>query len=193
MPTSRTAIANKGLILVGGATITSLTEDSDNARYCNQLLDPVIDEVSCMHDWLCNEHRKVVAANADYDYTDFDYAKQYKYALPANPYCLLVRKFNTGLMDYDLQGRWIFSDEPTCELVYTKRIKDMNEFTSLFIEAIYTQLAVKLTFPLKQSKTLRDELIEYLELVVLPRAKGREASQAFVSQANRKNWRDAGR
>lgn len=190
---SRTAIANKGLILVGGTVITSLTEDSDNARYCNELLDPVIDEVSCMHDWLCNEHRKVVAANADYDYTDFDYAKQYKYLLPANPYCLLVRKFNTGLMDYDLQGRWIFSDEPTCELVYTKRITDTNEFTPLFIEAIYTQLAVKLTFPLKQSKSLREELIHYLEMVVLPRAKGREASQAYVDQSKRRNWRDAGR
>ena len=190
---SKTDMANDGLILVGGAVITSLTEDSDNARYCNQLLDPVIDEVLCMHDWLCAEHRKTVAANADYDYTDFNYAKQYKYLLPVNPYCLLVRKFNTGLMPYDIQGRWVFSDEPSCELVYTKRITDTNEFTSLLVEAIYTQLAVKLTFPLKQSKSLRDELIEYIELVVLPRAKGRESSQAYVDQSKRKNWRDAGR
>jgi hypothetical protein len=190
---SRTDIANDALILVGGGVITSLTEDSDEARYCAKLLDPVIDEVSCMHDWLCNEHRKVVAADADYDYTDFDYAKQYKYALPANPYCLLVRKFNTGLMPYDIQGRWIFSDEAVCELVYTKRITDTNEFTPLFVEAIYTQLAVKLTFPLKQSKSLREELIQYLEMVILPRAKGREASQNYIDQSKRRNWRDAGR
>lgn len=190
---SRTAIANKALILNGAMIITSLTEDSDNARYCAELLDSVIDEVLCMHDWLCAEHRKTVAANADYDYTDFDYAKQYKYLLPTNPYCLLIRKFNTGLMDYEPQGRWIFSDEPSCELVYTKRITDVNEFTPLLIEAIYTHLAVKLTFPLKQSKTLRDEFVQYLEVVVLPRAKTREASQAYVDQSERRNWKNAGR
>lgn len=190
---SRTDISNKGLVLVGGTVITSLTEDSDNARYCAELLDPTIDEVLCMHDWLCAEHRRTVAANADYDYTDFDYAMQYKYLLPANPYCLLVRQFNTGLMPYKIQGRWLFSDEPACELVYTKRITDMNEFTPLLVEAIYTQLAVKLTFPLKQSKTLRDELIQYNEVVVIPRAKAREASQAYVDQSKRRSWRDAGR
>jgi len=190
---SRTQICNRGLVLVGGTVITSLTEDSDNARFCAELFDPTIDEVSCMQNWLCAEHRKVVAANADYEYTDFDYALQYKYPLPANPYCLLVRKFNTGLMPYELQGRWIFSDEPTCELVYTKRITDVNEFTPLLAEAISTQLAVKLTFPLKQSKSLREELMVYLEQVVLPRAKGAEASQAYVDQSKRRNWRDAGR
>jgi hypothetical protein len=186
-------MCNKALVLVGGNSITSLTEDSDNARYCAELLDSVIDEVLCMHDWLCAEHRKVVASNADYDADDYSYAKEYKYLLPANPYCLLVRKFNNGDTAYEIQGRWLYSDDDTCELVYTKRITDVNEFTPLLIEAIYTQLAVKLTFPLKQSKSLRDELIQYLEMVVLPRAKGREASQAYVDLTKRRNWRDAGR
>jgi len=193
MPNSRTDISNKALILVGGKTITSLNEDSDNARYCNQYLDSVIDEVLCMHDWTCAEHRKVVAANADYDPDDFSYAKAYKYLLPANPYCLLVRKFNTGETAYEIQGRWLYSDDDTCELVYTKRITDVNEFFPLLVEAIYTQLAVKLTFPLKQSKALRDELILYLEEVVLPRAERRDSSQIYVDQSKRRRWLTAGR
>jgi hypothetical protein len=186
-------MANDGLVLVGGKVITSLTEDSDNARYCAQLLDPTIDEVLCMHDWLCAEHRKVVAANADYDADDYSYAMTYKYLLPVNPYCLLVRKFNDGKTKYEIQGRWLYSDADGCELVYTKRITDTNEFSPLLVEAIYTQLAVKLTFPLKQSKSLREELIQYLEMVVLPRAQGRESSQAYVDQTKRRSWRDAGR
>jgi hypothetical protein len=193
MSNSRTDICNKGLVLVGGRTITSLIEDSENARYCNQLLDSVIDEVLCMFDWPCAEHRKVIAYNADYDPDDFSYAKSYKYLLPANPYCLLVRKFNDGQTAYEIQGRWLYADVETCELVYTKRITDVNEFSPLLVEAIYTQLGVKLTFPLKQSKTLRDELIQYLEVVVLPRAKGRDASQLYVDQTKRRRWLTAGR
>lgn len=193
MSNSRTGMCNKGLVLVGGTAITSLTEDSDNARYCAELLDAVIDEVLCMHEFPCAEHRKVVAANADYDYTDFDYAKEYKYLLPANPYCLQLRTFNDGKTAYEIQGRWLYSDADTCELVFTKRITDVNEFSPLLVESIYTLLAVKLTFPLKQSKTLRAELIEYFELVVLPRAKASAASQAYVDQSQRRRWLTAGR
>lgn len=193
MSNSRTGMCNKGLVLVGGAAITSLTEDSDNARYCAELLDSVIDEALCMFDWPCAEHRKVVAANADYDPDDYSYAKTYKYLLPTNPYCLLVRTFNDGKSPYDIQGRWLYSDADACELVFTKRITDVNEFSPLLIETIYTQLAVKLTFPLKQSKTLRTELIEYMEMVVLPRAKGRDASQLYVDRSKRRRWLTAGR
>jgi hypothetical protein len=193
MSISRTDICNKALVLVGGKSITSLTENSDNARYCAELIDSVIDETLCMHNWFCAEHRRIVATNADYEPDDYDYAKNYKYLLPANPYCLLVRRFNNGKTPYEIQGRWLYSDASSCELVYTKRITDTNEFTPLLVEAIYTQLAVKLTFPLKQSKTLRAELIEYLEMVILPRAKGREASQAYVDQSKRRRWLTAGR
>ncbi len=123
---------------------------------------------------------------------DFDYMPEYKYALPSNPYCLKIRKYNDGDTEYDKQGRFLYSDADGCELVYTKRVTDTNEFDPLLADAISTHLAIKLSFPLMQAKEVRDELIEYLEKVVLLRAKQGAASEKYVPKG-KFNVRRAGR
>ena len=77
-------------------------------------------------------------------------------------------------------------------MVYTKRIGDVNEFDPLLVEAIATQIAIRLTFPLQQTNRLRTELIEYLERVVLPRAKIADASEGYVDEKGEHSWRKAG-
>jgi hypothetical protein len=145
-----------------------------------------------MYDWGCAKHTKVITSDADFDADDFDYLYEYKYQLPSNPYCLKIRKFNDGETEYDKQGRFIYSDADTCELVYTKRITDTNEFDPLLAAAIEVQLAIKLSFPLQATNRLRIELIEYLEKVVLPNAKGKDAEERYRPPGKHR-VRDAGR
>lgn len=190
-------ICNDGLLLVGEETVTSVfppDEGSKEARLCNQFYNRTVDEVLRMHDWNCAKHTKIIAVDATFDEDEFDYSYEYRYQLPSNPWCLKVRTFNDGKTKYDIQGRFLYSDVDSCELVYTKRITDVTEFDSLLIEAISVKLAVKLTFPLKQSKTLRAELIEYLVKDVLLRAKGADADEKYdADAAGEHSWRNAGR
>lgn len=192
MSRSITDICNIGVGMVGGKRIASLTEDSENARLCSTFYEPTVDEVLCMHKWSCAKHTKTVSSDADFDADDFDYSYAYRYELPSNPYCLMVRKFNDGETEYDIQGRYLYTDASTCELEYTKRVTDTNEFTPLLAEAISTDLGIKLSFPLQMENRLRIELIEYLEKVVLPRAKARDGAEKYVAPAKH-NVRDAGR
>lgn len=185
-------ICNVSLGMLGARPITSLTEDSENARQCNTFYNFAVDETLRMHHWLCAKHTKVVTSDAGYDADDFDYTLTYRYALPSNPYCLKIRKFNDGETEYDIQGRFLYSDASTCELIYTKRITDTNEFDTLLTEAISVHLAIKLSFPLQAENRLRIELIEYLEKVVLPRAKAQDADEKYVAKGKH-NVRDAGR
>lgn len=185
-------ICNVGLGMVGGTRITLLSEDSENARLCNTFYDGSVDEVLVMHDWGCAKHTKVITADSDYDSGDFDYAMGYKYAFPSNPYCLKIRKYNDGETEYDLQGRFLYSDSDVCELVYTKRITDTNEFDSLLADAVSVHLAIKLSFPLMSAKDVRDELIEYLHKVVLLQAKQADAAGKYVAKG-KYNVREAGR
>jgi len=178
--------------MVGATRINSLTEDSENARLCNTFYSPTVDEVLCMHKWGCAKHTKVITSDADFDEDDFDYSYDYRYALPSNPYCLQIRKFNDGETEYDKQGRYIYSDADSCELVYTKRITDTNEFDPLLAEAISVHLAIKLTFPLQQTNRLRIELIEYLEKVVLQRAKAQDADEVYIPKG-KQTWQEAQR
>ena len=191
MSRSKTEICNVALGMVGATRIASLTENSENARLCNTFYDPAVDEVLCMAEWGCAKHTKVITSDADYDYTDYTYKLAYKYALPANPYCLKVRVVNDDLYEWKKEGRYVYTGQSTCEMVYTKRITDVNEFDPLLVEAISTQIAIRMTFPLQQTNQLRLELIEYLEKVVLPRAKGASASEGYVKKGEH-SWRSAG-
>lgn len=192
MARSKIDICNVGLGMVGGKRIDSLTEDSENARLCNTFYDAVVDEVLRMYPWGCAKHTKVITSDADYDADDYDYGYAYRYPLPSNPYCLKIRQYNDGETEYDKQGRFLYSDEDGCELIYTKRITDTNEFDPLLADAISTHLAIKLSFPLMQDKTVRDELIEYLYKVVLITAKQGDASEKYVPKG-KFNVRRAGR
>lgn len=192
MARSITEICNVALGMNGASRIASLTEDTPNARLCNTFYSPSVDEVLCMAKWGCAKHTKVVTSDSDYDYTDYDYKLAYRYFYPSNPYCLKVREVNNNLYEWRREGRAIYTDQSTCELVYTKRITDVNEFDSLLCDAISAHIAIKLTFPLQQQNPLRLELIEYLEKFVLPRAKKSNAEEAYVDEKGSHSWRSAG-
>ena len=46
-------ICNSALNLLGASTITTLTEDSKNARLCNQRYEPIRDRTFRSHAWNC--------------------------------------------------------------------------------------------------------------------------------------------
>ncbi|GAJ20365.1 unnamed protein product, partial [marine sediment metagenome] len=142
--------------------------------------------------WPCAKHTKAITSDADYDPDDFSFTYEYRYPLPSNPYCLKIRKVNDGTTEYAKEGRYIYTNDSTCELVYTKRITDTNEFDPLLADAISLHLAIKLSFPLMQDKSVRDELIEYLYKIVLLQAKQQAAGEKFVEKG-KYNVRQAGR
>lgn len=193
MSRSITDICNVGLGMVGAKRIDIITEDSENARLCNTFYEPSVDEVLVMYNWNRTKHTKTVASDADYDTDTFDYGFAYRFPFPANPYCLKVRSVNDNKYDWQPEGRFVYTDQSTCEMVYTKRIVNTNEFNPLLVEAISTQLAIRLSFPLQSNNRLRLELIEYLERVVLSRAKIADAGEGFVKdEKGAHSWRKAG-
>lgn len=190
---SETDMCNVGLGMVGAKRISVITEESQNGRLCITFFRPSVEEVLCMHDWNRAKHTKVVTSDADYDGDDYTYNYNYRYAFPSNPYCLKVRSVNDNLYDWKPEGRFVYTDQDTCEMVFTKLITDTNEFNPLLAEAISTQLAIRLSFPLKQTNRLRLELIEYLEKVVLQRAKAVDAGEGFIEgEKGAHSWRKAG-
>jgi hypothetical protein len=190
---SITDICNVSLGMNGARRIADIAEDSENARLCNTFYRPSVEEVLCMYHWSRAKHTKVVTSDATYETDTFDYGYAYRFPFPANPYCLEVRSVNGNLYDWQPEGRFVYTDQETCEMVYTKLITDTNEFNPLLAEAISVQLAIRLSFPLKQTNRLRLELIEYLETVVLDRAKTVDAREGFIKDEKGKHsWRKAG-
>ena len=86
-------ICNSALNLLGASTISALTEDTKNARLCNQRYEPIRNRVFRSHNWNCLIKRVQLAADSTGPVVEYTYG----YTLPSD--CLRVMAINTGSTD----------------------------------------------------------------------------------------------
>ena len=148
-------MCNSALNLLGASTISALTDDSKNARLCNQRYEPVRNRVFRSHAWNCLHKRVQLAQNSTAPVIEYTYA----YALPSD--CLRVLKVHNGTtdsiqsaIDYKLEGRNIVTDEGTVYLIYVALVTDPNEYDSYLQESISHQLAADLCYAITNNATL---------------------------------------
>ena len=148
-------MCNSALNLLGASTISSLTEDTKNARLCNQRFEPIRDRVFRSHNWNCLIKRVQLAQDSTAPVVEYSYA----YTLPVG--CLRVLKIHNGstdsiksALDYKIEGRKVVTDETTIYLVYIALITDPNEFDSYLREAISHQLAADICYAITNNSTL---------------------------------------
>ena len=148
-------ICNSALNLIGASTISALTEDTKNARLCNQRYEPVRNRVFRSHNWNCLIKRVQLAANSTDPVIEFDKS----YALPSD--YLRVLKIHNATTDsiasnlvYKIEGRNIITDETTVYLIYIALDEDPNNYDSYLREAISHQLAADLAYAITNNATL---------------------------------------
>ena len=148
-------MCNSALKLLGASTISSLTEDTKNARLCNQRFEPIRDRVFRSHNWNCLIKRVQLAQDSTAPVVEYSYA----YTLPTD--CLRVLKIHNGstdsiksALDYKIEGRKVVNDETTIYLVYIALVTDPNEFDSYLREAISHQLAADICYAITNNSTL---------------------------------------
>ena len=148
-------MCNSALNLLGASTISSLTEDTKNARLCNQRYEPIRNRVFRSHNWNCLIKRVQLAQDSTGPVVEYTYG----YTLPTD--CLRVLKIHNGstdsiksALDYKIEGRKVVTDETTIYLVYIALITDPNEFDSYLREAISHQLAADICYAITNNSTL---------------------------------------
>jgi len=148
-------MCNSALNLLGASTISALTDDSKNARLCNQRYENVRNRVFRSHAWNCLHKRVQLAKNTTAPVVEYSNA----YALPSD--CLRVLKVHNGTtdsiqsaIDYKLEGRNIVTDEGTVYLIYVALDTDPNNYDSYLQESISHQLAADLCYAITNNATL---------------------------------------
>ena len=151
-------IANNALTLLGASTISSLTEDTKNARLCNQRYEPIRNRVFRSHNWNCLIKRVELAQDSTGPVIEYTYG----YTLPSD--CLRVLKVHNGTtdsiasaLDYKVEGRKIVTDEGTVYLVYVALDTDPNNYDSYLYEAVSHQLAADLAYAITNNSTLANQ------------------------------------
>ena len=148
-------MCNSALNLIGASTISALTEDTKNARLCNQRYEPVRNRVFRSHNWNCLIKRVQLAQNSTAPVIEYSYA----YALPSD--CLRVLKIHNATtdsvvsnLDYKIEGKNIVTDETTVYVVYIALDTDPNNYDAYLREAISHQLAADICYAITNNATL---------------------------------------
>ena len=155
------SMCNSALNLLGASTISALTDDSKNARLCNQRYEPIRDRVFRGHAWNCLHKRIQLAKNSTAPVVEYSNA----YSLPAD--CLRVLKIHNGTtdsiatsLDYKLEGRNIVTDEGTVFLIYIAKDTDPNNYDTYLQESISHQLAADIAYAVTNNATLAKNYME---------------------------------
>jgi len=188
---SKTAICNKALyFLKSDYRITSLDEDSLEARLCNAFFDDALDILTEQHAWNFAVERAVLAQSATAPVFGFTY----KFQLPTDPYCLKILMVLDG-SDYPIAywkqaGRFIETDMDAVRLTYLKRISNLSELSPLFREALAYYLAVQISEPLTRSTELTTNM-EKLYGYALKKAKKSDSQQGTYLPEQDFSWNEA--
>jgi len=133
-------ICNGSLNQLGATTILSLTEDSKNARLCNQRYSQVRDAVFRSHPWNCLQKRVELAADTDAPAWGFSFA----YTLPAD--CLRLLRILDYDSNYKVEGRKILSNTSSMKILYIGRVTDPNEYDESLRETLSAALGADIAF-----------------------------------------------
>ena len=133
-------ICNSALNQLGASSITALTDNSKNARLCNERYTTVRDAVFRSHPWNCLVKRQTLAA----DTATPDWGYTYQFTLPAD--CLRVLSIDGYDSNYKIEGRKLLIKSSSVKLVYVSQVTDPNEMDVLLRETISAGLASDMAY-----------------------------------------------
>lgn len=165
MASSIVEVCNWALSHIGTkSTISSITENSNEARQCNILFNGARDFVLRDHPWRFAEKR-VALADLDDAPPDWDYAYGYPsdcvnalIILPEDKETDDPVPFVVGVAS-DLNSKTILTDKEEAWLKYTARVTNPTVWDPMFAVALSWQLAIQLALPLTGKKSIRDDAL----------------------------------
>ena len=165
-------MCNSALNQLGAVSITSLTDNSKNARLCNERYETIRDAVFRSHPWNSLIKRQQLAQDTATPAWGF----KYQFTLPSDS--LRVLAIDAYNSDYKVEGRKILSNESTIKLIYVSTITDPNEMDVLLRETISAALAADLAYSITANLQVSGLMAEKYQ-AKLSEARHSDASEGY--------------
>jgi len=178
MATSKVELINKALTLVGANPITSIDDDTNNARVVNRVYDIALRSILSECKWNFATKRLLlvtVTDTLDWYYT----GESYVYQKPVDS----VRIFGTNDADavWREEGDYILSDTAALGVLYVQFVDNPDKYPASFIDAFSDRLCSDIAFMVLNSLSTGQAFQEKYEKVSLPKARA-ENSQLGTQQ-----------
>lgn len=181
---STVEICNLALRLLGARRITSLDDNSEEARACNDVFEFLRDDLLRSHPWNFATVRASIAASSEAPAWGYDFS----YPLPTTSLRILeVRTY----LDWEVEdGAIVTNESAPLYIRYTKRITDSNAFDSSFTKTLAAYIAFELAERITNSSRKRqlafDEYQTYLK-----KAKMVDAQESTPKTLDDGSWVDS--
>lgn len=152
MAASWVTIANSALTKLGAKAITSLDDNTPEARACKLRYEACRDIVLRSHPWNCAVKRIILSPLVGSPVFDF----AYRFQIPSDS--IRVLWLGDNIDEYRINGREILCDAAEVKLIYIAKISDPNDLDSLLADCISCYLAWDICYKITQSATLKGQL-----------------------------------
>ena len=176
------AICNRALTYLGANRISSINDDSIEARLCKEFVDDIRDELLRSHPWKFALARVTLTVSS----TAPDWGWTYKYALPQD--CLrVVEMYGQEQDNWTEEGRYLLTDSNSAQIKYIQKITTVGSFDTMFTLVYALDIAIALSYALTTSSDLRDSLIKLRELKI-KEARTYSAQSAVGDRVYSEDW-----
>lgn len=166
-----TGIVNKALFYLREKAISSLTEGTTRSNIVQRVVESAMDEVLMEYEWSCAYYRARLSLTGDsgvlYDNV---------FRLPADPYCLKIRKVESPTTGWKRRARFIETDADEVVIEYTRRIANERDLDAWLIEPMARCIAYQAAPGLTNDKQVQADLQALYQMALL-NAKRNEAEQ----------------
>ncbi len=178
MSISKTELINKSLTLVGALPITSIDDDTNNARVVNRVYEISLRSILSECKWNFATKRALLSQVTD-TLAWYYSGEAYVYQKPVD----VIRIFGTNDDDsvWREEGDFIISDGTGLGVVYVYYLDNPDKYPASFIEAFVDKLASDIAYMILNSATKAEEMYKKYQSVSLPNARS-ENSQVGRQQ-----------
>lgn len=185
---SSVTIVNKALVQCGASKITSLTEDTANARILNEIYDTSRKEILAECGWtfaLTRSSLVTTSVTQPWSYT----SESYVYDKPTD----LIQIIDTSDKNavWRIEGDYIMADVISLGIKYVFDQTDESKFSPHFVSAFVDKLCSEICFQILQSSTQAQAFLEKYEKVSLDKAMAINAQQGTQQQIQDDYWESA--
>jgi hypothetical protein len=179
---------------IGANRITDYENNSTlEAIYCRTFYEQTRDESIRSHQWRFASARQTLSEDAETP--DFQWAHQY---LLPDDFMRLKDIFEENatplestLHTFAIEGKMLLTDDSTCQIRYVKKVTDVTEFDSLFVQFLVLKLAQKLVMAISQDKGLSDRIEAELAFV-MPRIRAMDRQETnTIRRHELRTWNGA--
>ena len=150
---SEVSICNSALIKLGVETITALSDNTRQAKLCNEQYNKLRKSLLREHVW--NFAVKRVSLTASLTTPAWGFSHQF--TLPSDYLRIVDLEYTDD--KYQVENNLILANRNTLNLRYIYDITDVTKFTSDFAELLAMRIAVDLSYVLVQSNSLTQQLV----------------------------------